>query len=468
MLIGIGIYYSRRALSSEDDYWVAGRSVNSFVGSFAIFAAVASGSSLYGSIGLGWRFGVTYYLCYGLSAISLFPFALFIFAAQMRRSGVRTLPEYFNRRYGKSVHLLSAAIVVFFMTLYIIPQLTASGYIGSYVLGLPYTTAVVLIGIGFTIYAAIGGMWAITYTDFIQGLLMVGGSALLGLIVLGSHGGYANLVADAVAANPNFTTINLPWMSFFGLFFIFLWFAVVAPSAVMRNLTGKDAGVARRSMMGATWFYTIMWIFGLFILTAAVGLNAPGTLERADYAYLTVVEAYMPPLLAGILLAAILASIMSSTDSFLLAVSAGISQDIYKGHINKVAPERLVTRIGLVVMFVAAIFAIIVALNPVELITVMVAWVSGGMVAAFAFPIILGLWWRRANTQGAFAGMLGGFVSYIIFMLTKPFELLSEVLVATPIALVIMVVVTLLTPAPSEEVQREVEKQHQNVISFEK
>src|SRR5690625_4316152 len=84
-MVFIGIYFARRAHSSEDDYWVAGRQIGGFVGSFAMFAAVASGSSLYGSVGSGVEYGLTFYLATAFGSIAIFPIALFLFAAQMRR-----------------------------------------------------------------------------------------------------------------------------------------------------------------------------------------------------------------------------------------------------------------------------------------------------------------------------------------------------------------------------------------------
>src|SRR5690625_4863555 len=107
LMVLVGIYFSRRAHSSEEDYWVAGRSIGSFVGAFAIFSAAATGSSYYGSVGAGITYGLPYYLANTLGAVGLFTIALFLFAAPMRRAKVYTLPEYFAKRYGPAVHLVS-------------------------------------------------------------------------------------------------------------------------------------------------------------------------------------------------------------------------------------------------------------------------------------------------------------------------------------------------------------------------
>ena len=122
-----------------------------------------------GAVGSGVALGFPFYFAYAFGAVALLPFAIFLIAGQMRKSGVSTVPDFFGQRFGTSVQLVAAIIVVLSMTFYMIPQLTASGLIGSYVLGIDYGTAVIFLGLGFTVYAALGGMWAISYTDLLQG-----------------------------------------------------------------------------------------------------------------------------------------------------------------------------------------------------------------------------------------------------------------------------------------------------------
>ncbi|GGD03106.1 sodium:proline symporter [Thalassobacillus devorans] len=458
----IGIWFAKRAHSSEGDYWTAGGQINSFVGSFAFFAAVASSSSLMGAVGSGVALGVPFLLAYGFGAVAIPSFAMFLISGQIRRTGVKTLPEFFKSRYGKSVQIVSAILVVLSMTFYMIPQLTASGLIGSYVLGIDYVTAVIILGLGFTLYAALGGMWAITYTDLLQGAVMVIGMFILAVIILMDHGGVGSLIQDALAVDPQFGSITQPWMSYFGLFVAFLWFGVVSPSAVMRNFAARDARTARRSALGACFLYVTVFLFGFVIASAGASLGIAESLDNQDMIFISVIEHYMPALLAGVMLAGLLAAIMSSADAMLLAVSAGIAHDIYKEHINKQASEKTVTRLGLVVMILASVVGIIFAIDPPQLIAVMVGWVSGAMLSAFGFPLVLGLWWKRTNTAGALAGMIGGTVAFIIMALL-PFALVSEHLVSAPISAILTIVVSLMTEPPSEEIQLQVDRYHTNI-----
>ena len=460
VMIFMGLYFARRAQSSEDDYWSAGRRINSFVGGVALFAALASASSLMGAVGGGVQLGLPFFMTYAFAATAILPFTVFLISGQIRRSGVRTMPEYFKVRYGRGVAGVAAVIVVVAMTFYMVPQLTASGLIGQYILGIDYGLAVLLFGAGFTLYAALGGMWAITYTDLIQGLIITVGLAIAATVIWISHGGPGNLLSDAMAVDPELGSVTQHWMTYFGIFLAFLWFGVISPSAVMRNFASKSAKVARRSAFVASFFYAGVFVFGFFMVLAGAGLGIVGELENTDMIFLRVLEFYLPPLVAGILMAALISAIMSSADAMLLAISAGVSQDLFKGFIRPQASEKTVVRLGLVVMFVAAGLGIWIAWDPPGLIAIMVGWVGGALLSTFGFPVVLGIWWKRANGPGALAGMLGGGITFIVLVSGEFFALVAEPIIAAPISLVLTVGVSLLTSPPTVETRAMVDLWH--------
>ncbi len=456
----IGIYFYKRARQSSDDYFTAGRSINTFVGAFAIFAAVASSSSLLGAVGGGVVNGLAYFFTYAFGVIAILPFMMFLVSGQLRRAGVKTVPDFFKQRFGSSVQIIAAIFVVIAMTFYMVPQITASGLIGTYVLGIDYTVAVIVLGLGFTIYAALGGMWAITYTDLFQGAIMLIGVVILALFVLGDFGSVSALLGEALAVDPTFGDINLPWMSYFGLFIAFLWFGIISPSVVMRNFASRGVKTARRTAMWGTVLYLTLFLGGFIVTLAGAQLGIIDTLDNTDMIFISVVEQYLPPILGGIMLAGLLAAIMSSADAMLLAISAGIAHDIYKGHINKQASERFVTGLGLVVMFIAAGVGIIFAINPPGIIAVMVGWVGGFLLSSFGFPLVLGLWWKRANKEGALAGMVGGALLFVILMVFTDLPTNAEPIIAAPVSLILMIVVSLMTKPPSKEIQDRVDYYH--------
>src|SRR5690625_3699996 len=178
--------------------------------------------------------------------------------------------------------------------------------------------------------------------------------------------------------------------------------------------------------------------------------------------FVSVIENYMSPLFAGIMFAGLLAAIMSSADAMLLAISAGVARDIYKEYIKKDATEKQVTRLGFVIMVVASMIGILIAIEPPQLIAIMVGWVGGGLLSTFGFPLVLGIWWKRANTAGALAGMLGGAFTFIVLAITKPFALVSEPIIAAPVSLILVIVISLITSPPTAEMQNQVEKYHSN------
>lgn len=459
----IGIYFYRRARKSESDYFTAGQSINTFVGAFAIFAAIASSSSLMGAVGSGVTLGLPYYFTYAFGVLAALPLAMFLISGQVRRSGAKSMPDFFHQRFGTPVQILAAIFVVFAMTFYMVPQLTAAGLIGSYVLGIDYATATIVLGVGFTVYAALGGMWAITYTDLFQGLIMLIGTVVLAAVIFADFGSIGNMLDRALSVDPEFGDVTQPWMSYFGIFIAFIWFAIISPSVVMRNFASRDARTARRSSMWGTLIYIILFLAGFFITVAGVTLGTVGSLENTDMIFVNVVQEYLPPILGGVILAGLLAAVMSSADAMLLAISAGVAHDIYKQHINKDASERRVTLIGLITMFVAVIIGIIIAINPPGIIAVMVGWVGGFLLSAFAFPFVLGIWWKRANKIGAFTGMLGGgllfgLLAYLQFLPTN-----AEPIIAAPVSLILVIVVSLLTVPPSESQQARVDLYHSHL-----
>lgn len=454
-MTAVGIYFYRRARRSEDDYFTAGRSIGTFVGAFAIFAAIASSSSVMGAVGGGVALGLPYFATYAFGVIAALPLVIFLVAAQLSRSGVRTVPDFFRQRFGTAVQVTAAVIVVVAMTFYLVPQLTASGLIGSYVLGIDYQTAVIVLGLGFTLYAALGGMWAITYTDLIQGMILLVGVILVALSILMAHGGdLAGLLDEALRVDPAFGTVTQPWMSYFGLFVAFIWFGIISPSVVMRNFASRSAFVARRSSMWATIIYTVLFLCGAVVAIAGAAMGRVDELDNRDFIFILAIEEYLPTILAGVMLAGLLAAIMSSADAMLLAISAGVAHDIYKGVVNKQASERFVTGLGLVMMFVAVGVGIAIAVDPPGLIAVMVGWVGGFLLSSFGAPLVLGLWWRRATSAGALAGMLGGAAIFVVLMLGGWLPTNAEPVLSAPASLLIMVVVSLAT-GPATRAQRE-------------
>src|SRR5699024_5576978 len=150
-----------------------------------------------------------------------------------------------------------------------------------------------------------------TYTDLIQGSVMLIGIVILAVFIMVDHNGVVSLINDALAADPAFGDVTQPWMSYFGLFIAFIWFGIISPSVVMRNFASRDARTARRSGLWGTFIYIVLFLGGFFITIAGVTLGIVETLNNTDMIFVSVVEEYLPPILGGVMLAGLLAAIMS-------------------------------------------------------------------------------------------------------------------------------------------------------------
>ena len=180
--IGIGVFASKKVLGSRDEYWVAGRRIGTVVNAMAIMASLASGGSIIGVMGLAYSQGIPATLALFAGAVLGFPIASLLVARPLRNFGRYTITDFLVFRYPSAVvrYLVPLLIVIAF-TVYIVAQLKAAGITANALLGIPYETALTLATVVFILYVSIGGMIAITWTDVIQGLLML--TVILGTAV---------------------------------------------------------------------------------------------------------------------------------------------------------------------------------------------------------------------------------------------------------------------------------------------
>ena len=172
--IGIGVFASRKVLASRDEYWVAGRRIGTAVNTMAIMASLASGGSIIGVMGLAYAKGIPSTLALFAGAVIGFPFASILVARQLRNFGRYTITDFLAFRFPSPVvRALVPILIVVAFTAYIVAQLKAAGITANALLGIPYDTALVVATLVFITYVSIGGMIAITWTDVVQGLLML-------------------------------------------------------------------------------------------------------------------------------------------------------------------------------------------------------------------------------------------------------------------------------------------------------
>ncbi len=459
--IWIGYWVQKRAKQSKEDYWIAGRQIGTFANSWAMMAALASGGSVLGVTALGYSLGIPYVFSMYAGAVVGFPLASILIARQLRNLKHVTVTDFFTFRYRSPVlEWLVPILIVVSLGTYIVAQMKAASVTAQFLLGIPYNTALVITALVFIAYVSIGGMWAVTITDIMQGILVVFMVLTLGVVAMFAFGGPANLIAQATSVRPQLGAVaSLPLISYIGAFVVWGGGALVLPHLVMRIFTSRDVRSAKQSLNYSMLIYAVFIIVGVLGISTAGHLVFPD-LKDADSLFLVMTGKYLPRFFAGLAVAAVMAAVMSTTDGLLLACASAVAHDIYEKKINPNASDRTVINVGTVTTWVIGLLAMFFAFKPPKLLTMLYTAAVGLLVSSFLFPIVLGIWWKRASTAGATASVIVGAVSYLYLLWFTKMPSLSHVLVSLPLSLVTLVVVSIFTPPPAAEVIAALDEAH--------
>lgn len=448
--IGIGVFFGKKAQSSEEEYWVAGRFLNKTWGAFAVYAVVGSASTIMGSAGIAYNYGLPVVMAVALGFSLQFPLIANITAGPLLEKNICTLGDFFHDRIGgKHVRLLYAVLSLIFMAAYVVPNLKAGAIVGQYLMGdtFNYTTMAIIMGVVLVIYSSVGGMWAVTITDIIQGVIMMIGVVALGAVILftsGEFGGVTGLMETAVNARPALAEMGYVPLSMIGLAFVWGLWGLVAPMTVMRVLTMSNGKSARRSLILASIFAAVTVIVAGFVAMVAATIDP--NLANADMSYIVTMNKYFPSAVAGFFIAAIFAAIMSSVDSFLLSCSATVARDIYKAFINPKASEKTIIRLGMAALVVVGGITTWISTMNLPLISILSGWAAGALICAFCAPIVIGLYWKGISRDGVFWSMLAGSAGFMILNRSGLVPAMSELLFMVPVSAVVCVAVSKLSP----------------------
>jgi sodium/pantothenate symporter len=413
--VALGIFASRRALSSGDDYWVAGRRIGTAANAMAIMASLASGGSILGVMGLAYAQGIPATLALFAGAVVGFPLASILVARPLRRFGRYTITDFLAHRFPSPVVRLVVplAILVAF-TIYMVAQLKAAGITAEALLGIPYETSLVIATVVFILYVSIGGMVAITWTDVLQGGLMLVLVAGAALVMIWRAGSPLELMRQATAVAPELGRLEAGSVTpYVGYFLIWATAIPVIPHIVMRVFTARDADGARLSLNLAMLAYSAM-ILAAVLAIVPVGKVGFPALADADQVFLRVVQTAFPPVVRGLAVAAVLAAVMSTTDALLLACSSAVAHDLVGGFFGLRAGERTLAAIRVGSSWTIGGLALYWALSPPELISRFYTAGIGLLSAGLFVPTIAGLWWRRANRAGGAAALVAGSATYVL------------------------------------------------------
>ncbi len=414
VIVGIGLYVSRQQ-ESTDDYFLAGRSLPWAVIGFSLFATNISTSSLVGMAGDAYAYGIAVYNYEWMAVVVLILFALFFLPFYLR-SQVFTMPEFLERRFDARSRYYVSAVTI---TGNILIDTAGALYAGALVIrilfpGFPIWQAVAILAVLSGLYTITGGLKAVVYTDVIQAVLLIGASSVVSVMAFNRVGSWA---AVTEATPPDMLSLIqpigdpvLPWPGLVtGVFLLGVYFWGTNQFIVQRILAAKNLNHGRRGAL----FAGLLKLPILFIMvlpgTFARALYGPEALAQADKVLPTMMFDLLPVGVRGIVLAALVAAIMSSVDSTLNSASTLITMDFVK-KLRPGASNRLLVIIGRCAtgffMLLAAAWAPFILNFPSlwQYLQTVLAYLSPPVVACFVF----GVFWARANRHGALAALIVG------------------------------------------------------------
>ncbi|EWH06086.1 proline:sodium symporter PutP [Pseudoalteromonas lipolytica SCSIO 04301] len=482
VMLGIGLYAYKQSTDDVSGYMLGGRNLSPSVAALSAGASDMSGWLLMGLPGAMYLFGLSkVWIAIGLVLGAWANY--FLVAPRLRvytekANDSITIPDYFANRFDDNKNILrviSAIVIIVFFTLYTSSGVVAGGKLFensfnmSYEMGLYITTGVVVV------YTLFGGFLAVSLTDFVQGCIMfisllavpIATFTMLDQPFMDT---LANARYDLLLSSPKETEIHaLNMMDWFAGGSTIAIISAMAwglgyfgqPHIIVRFMSVrsvKDMPTMRR--IGMSWM-TLSAIGAVFtgLFGAAYMLENQMPIDDNETIFLVLSELIFHPLIAGFLLAAILAAIMSTISSQLLVCSSSLTEDFYKIYLNRDASQKELVLIGRVSVMLVAVFAIYLAYDRDNSILDLVSNAWAGFGAAFGPLVLLSLYWRRMNLQGAIAGMVVG-AATVLFWIYAPITIdgeklsaiIYEIVPGFILSSIAIVVVSLNTSEPKQEI----------------
>ncbi len=467
-MIGIGLYAFRKTKGGED-YMLGGRQLHPFVAALSAGASDMSGWLLMGLPGALYVNGlVEAWIAVGLTVGAGLNW--FFVAPRLRqytqiaRNSI-TVPSFFGNRLHDRTNVLRIAaglIILVFFTFYVSSGMVAGGVFFQSMFGGPYLTGMLLVGGVTIVYTLFGGFLGASYTDVVQGLIMLVSLLIVPITAMVVVGGPGQMFASVREVNADFASMTsggtavgiisaLAWgLGYFG-----------QPHIIVRFMALRSSRDSRYGLVvGMSWM--IPCVLGA-VFTALAGLayfqqNADAVLTdttNGESVFLDLSQLLFHPLIAGVLLAAVLAAIMSTISSQLIVTSSALVEDLIGGVGIKLSSQGALWggRIGVLVV---SVVAVLLALDPESSVLALVAFAWAGFGAAFGPIVLLALFWRRLTAAGAAVGMVAGAaVAFVWGQFTPDVswdlfggEHLYEIIPGFLVCLVLAVLVSLITPQP--------------------
>ena len=442
-MIGIGLYASRRS-HTVSDFMVAGRGLPVWLLSMTVMATWFGGSTIMGGAGSAYddgMLGVIEDPWGGALALLLIGF---FFARTFRRLRIITVADFMEQRFGRLAAIAIMLVAVFSNTLWVASMLVGFALIFNTLVGVPLEVGIVSGAIVIVFYTAVGGMWAVALTDFIQMIIIVIGLVVLFTVVLidvGGWGAIAPHLGEHTFRMIPFDNTPEQWLNYLRAWTIIGIVDISAQTLFQRASAARTERTAQNSFyLGGVGYL----VFGMIpvILGIIATVTMPGLAASEGVIPAMMIE-HLHPVAVAIFVGALLAAIMSSADSALLAVGSIAGKNLLP-MIRKGASTTLSLAVARIAIPVAGVIAIFIAINVRQVYDLMVDSNIFGL-AVIIVPFVLGIWWTRANRTGALSGMAAGLAGWLITQAAAPH--LPADFVGLAACLVVMLVVTPLTQA---------------------
>lgn len=478
-MVGIG-FAAWRSTRNFDDYILGGRSLGGYVTALSAGASDMSGWLLMGLPGALYLSGVSEaWIAIGLV---IGAWANWRFVAgplrvyTERTDNALTLPDYFTTRFaadGKLLRIVAALVILVFFAVYCASGIVAGARLFESVFGLSYAEALWWGAAATIAYTLVGGFLAVSWTDTVQATLMIFALILTPLVVIISTGG----IGDSLRIVEQLDPAKLDWfkggeLGVIGIVSLLAWgLGYFGQPHILARFMAADslAVIPQARRIGMTWM--VLCLLGA-MATGFFGIayfaqhpeQAGAVTENHERVFIALSNLLFNPWIAGVLLSAILAAIMSTLSCQLLVCSSALTEDFYRGFVRPHAGERELVWIGRAMVLAVALLAIFIARDPDSRVLGLVSYAWAGFGAAFGPVVLFSLFWLRMSREGALAGIIVGALTVILWKLVAVDEMGSALYEMVPgvfAASVAIVAGSLLSRAPSAEVQA----RHQQVRS---
>lgn len=496
IVIGIGLFYAKRSNENSEAFFIGERSLGPWVTAMSAEASDMSGWLLMGLPGVAYWCGFSdaMWTAIGLAAGT---YINWLWVAKRLRSysivagDAITVPDFFSNRFKddkKILMTIAAVFILVFFTVYASSCFVTVGKLFSTLFGFSYVSMMIVGAIFVVFYTFVGGFLAETASDFMQGIVMFIALSIILIVGTTSAGGISAVIANSQSipgffdffgiASPTvvdgvqqvangkplfgeagaygFLTIisTLSWgLGYFGMPHVLTRFMAIRSS--------HEIVMARR--------ISIVWVIISLFAAVAIGLIGRAlfpaellTAGKAESVFIVLSQSMLPPLLAGFVMAGILAATISSSDSYLLIGASAFSKNIYENLLKKDATDDQVMKVSRIVLITIALIGVVIALDETSVIFKIVSFAWAGFGATFGPLMLFSLFWKRTTREGAIAGMLaGGIMVFVWKLIIRPMGGvlgIYELFPAFVISCIFIIIVSLMTKEPSKEIQDEFER----------